>query len=194
MKVVLFVGSVRPGRMAERVAKLVHNYVSQLGSIEVVTFDPLEKTHLAAVEEPVHFSRNPPENLVADQKIIEDADGYVVVCGEYNRSIPPVCSSMMCNFPPKSYAAKPVVFVNYSLGQYGGVCATMSLRQFCTELSMIPLQSSVNLPNVNKTVSEDGNLENAAYEGQLKRAFSQFLWYARAMKTARSDPNDPFPA
>ena len=31
---------------------------------------------------------NPSEDLVADQKIIESADGYVVVCGEYNRCIP----------------------------------------------------------------------------------------------------------
>lgn len=70
----------------------------------------------------------------------------------------------------------------------------MNLRQFCTELSMIPLQSSVNLPNVNKTVSEDGKLENTAFEGQLKRAFAQFLWYARAMQAARNNQSDPYPA
>ncbi|XP_003743891.1 uncharacterized protein LOC100903418 [Galendromus occidentalis] len=194
MKVVLFVGSVRPGRMAERVAKMVRNYISQWGDIEVITFDPLEKSHLTEVREPVHFSSNPSENLLTDQETIENADGFIVVCSEYNRSIPPVCSAMMCNFPPKSYAAKPVVFVNYSLGQYGGVSATMNLRQFCTELSMIPLQASINLPLVNKTVSEDGHLEDATYERQMERAFSQLLWYARVMRKARIEGDDPFPA
>ena len=43
MKLVLFVGSIRPGRMAERVAKMVRNYISQFEGIEVVTFGEFDR-------------------------------------------------------------------------------------------------------------------------------------------------------
>ena len=138
---------------------------------------------------------------------------------------------MMCNFPPWSFAARPVVCINYSLGeqeefsqylefpivvksmpetasetclvctcdcslisgQYGGACATQCLQPFCVELGMIPLQATVNIGHVDISVSEDGTLRNTAFKGQIRRAFEQFLWYARAMKKARSNQNDPFP-
>lgn len=49
MKVVLFVGSIRPGRMAERVANLIRNYMSQLGGVEIITFGELYRFHFVVI-------------------------------------------------------------------------------------------------------------------------------------------------
>lgn len=49
-------------------------------------------------------------------------------------------AAMMDNFPPKSYAAKPCATVAYSMGRSAGTSCAVQLRQFATELAMVPLQ------------------------------------------------------
>ena len=49
---------------------------------------------------------------------IKEADGYVIVSGEYNESIPPALTNMMDHFPPRAYAFKPCAIVSYSASKF----------------------------------------------------------------------------
>jgi len=192
LNVLLFVGSVREGRMAERVAKMVQNYLAK-ENVNLTVFDPLTKPHLQTVNQPVHFYRdNPPAELVADNEVVKNSDAYVIVCGEYNRCIPPVLASMMDHFPPQSFYAKPVAAVTYSMGRLGGVCSAIQLREFVTELAMVPMQSDVNIGVVQDAINEAGELQSTAFDSSLKRTFDQMIWFAEVLKTARGS-DKPFP-
>lgn len=192
LNIILFVGSVRDGRMAARVATWVRTYLENRG-VNVTVFDPIEKPYLQIVKQPVHFQADPPAELVADNEKIEKADGYVVVCGEYNRCIPPALAAMVDHFPPKSYAAKPAASVNYSMGRFGGVSASIQLREFLTELAMVPVPAITNVGLVQNTIGEDGIAKDSALEPSLKRTVDQLLWYGNVLKKAKSNEDQPFP-
>lgn len=193
LNVILFVGSVRQGRMASRVATWVKSYLETRG-VNVTVFDPIEKPYLAAVKQPVHFyPSDPPAELVADNEVIKSADGYVIVCGEYNRCIPPALSAMVDHFPPASYAAKPAASVCYSMGRFGGVSAAIQLREFLTELAMVPTPAITNVSLVHNVIGEDGTPKDSTLESSLKRTVDQLLWYGNVLKTARKCEDQPFP-
>ena len=66
---------------------------------------------------PIHYYEDKtkvPIWLTCLESKIREADGYVIVSGEYNESIPPALTNMMDHFPPRAYAFKPCAIVTYS--------------------------------------------------------------------------------
>lgn len=178
--------------MATRVTAMVKAYLAPR-NVNITVFDPLEKTYLQTVHQPVHFYRSdPPAELVADLEIVQKSDAYVCICGEYNRCIPPAMATLIDHFPPKAFAAKPVASVTYSMGRGGGVCSAMQLRTFLAELSMVPVSPTVNIGLVQNAISESGELKDDSFNGQLQRTFDQMFWYANVLKKARNS-DEPFP-
>ena len=64
--------------------------------------DP-EEYDLPVVKKPLHFYSDPsqaPEKLHKLNKAIQDADAYVILLAEYNRSLPPALTNLMDHIPP----------------------------------------------------------------------------------------------
>jgi chromate reductase len=47
---------------------------------------------------------------------LNQAAGFVIVCPEYNSTIPPALTNLLDYFPLGSYRHKPVSIVSYSMG------------------------------------------------------------------------------
>eukprot|EP01126_Amoeba_proteus_P045658 TRINITY_DN5127_c0_g2_i3.p1 TRINITY_DN5127_c0_g2~~TRINITY_DN5127_c0_g2_i3.p1 ORF type:complete len:181 (+),score=13.22 TRINITY_DN5127_c0_g2_i3:223-765(+) len=150
LKIVVFYGSSRPGRLCDRVGKYVVNQLQERGH-QVDIVDPIE-LKLPVLEKP-HFFYAPgtaPPELDRVARQILDADGYVVVSGEYNHSIPPALTNTMSHFGGSKYKFRPgtcfffslilkhlAAIVTYSAGQWGGMRAAMQLRSFLGELGCL---------------------------------------------------------
>ena len=65
--------------------------------------------------------------------LIKAADGFIIVSGEYNHSIPPALSNLLDHFL-EEYFWRPSAIVCYSAGPFGGVRAAMQLRAMLCEL------------------------------------------------------------
>ena len=129
LRVLLFLGSARAGRLAPRVGRWAAAALEARGH-SVETVDPLE---LARQEEeqasdrrifpmrrPYFFypEKQAPPVLEALAASVRQADAYVMVTSEYNHAPSPALLETVNHFGGSSYAFKPSAIVTYSAGQW----------------------------------------------------------------------------
>ena len=125
-----------------------------------------------------------PEKMEKLSKILDGSDGFVIVSGEYNHSIPPALKNLLDHFQSE-YFFKPSAIVTYSAGSFGGVRAAVHLRAICGELGMPSISSMFPIPVVQKAFDFDGNALDDAYERRSSRFLDEFDWYVQAFKNQR---------
>jgi len=192
--VVVFIGSARPGRLGGRVAKYAVSVLEKRG-YRVSVIDPIE-LQLPVLEKPHFFYRGedkPPPKLDAAANLVASADGYVVVSGEYNHSIPPALSNTMSHFGGSKYAFKPCAIVTYSGGQWGGVRAAVQLRAFLGELGCLSTSNILSFPEAGTILAEDGTLIKDAeiWNTRADRCFNQLHYVMEAMRAHRKSTPVP---
>ncbi|GBM78063.1 hypothetical protein AVEN_154024-1 [Araneus ventricosus] len=185
LKIIVFLGSVRQGRNCTRVGNFIKKELEKKNH-NVTIFDPLVMD-FPLLKKPLHFhgpGETPPEWLVKYNSLIEEADGFVAISGEYNRCIPPPLGNMLDHFPPKSYRCKPCSIVCYSAGPGGGSTAGMQLRYFLGELGMVTPGFMFTNPVVHQAYAEDGTPDpsNDSAVSKANRLISELEWYAEALK------------
>jgi len=190
--IVVFLGTVRPGRMVERVGTAVKNIVSELG-MEPIVIDPAEHP-FEVVKSPIHFMKDPekeaPEWLLEMNTKIQNADGFIVVSAEYNCGIPPALANVMDHFPPASYRHRPCGIVTYSPGSFGGCRVPLILRPFISELGMVSTPTGVSIPNVHQAIEADGKPDERIGKN-LTKLVKEVGWYADALKTHKGTISPP---
>lgn len=192
LKVVIFFGSVREGRLGFRVAKYIESLLIAK-KYDVHLFDP-EKMHFPLLKKSLSMYGNEsdaPKWLQDSHAIVKSADAFVVVSAEYNHSIPPALSNMMDYFPIPSYRHKPCSIVTYSYGTFGGVRAAMQLRSFLGELGLITPHFIFPVPSVHEAFSESGEPLNDSMITGAQRSLKELEWYARALKNHRKEHGVP---
>lgn len=185
LKLVVLVGSVRSDRQGIKAARFVRRSFADRGH-EVALVDPVEVglPLLDRMYKEYEKGRAPQvlEDLAA---LYRSADGFVVVSGEYNHSIPPALSNLLDHFL-EEYFFRPSAIVCYSAGAFGGVRAAMQLRAMLCELGMPSIPSLFPIPAIQKAFDDDGTpSEPARVERRFARFASEFEWYAGALAEAR---------
>ena len=113
------------------------------------------------------------------------ADGFCIVSGEYNHSIPPGLTNLIDHFL-EEYFWKPSAIVCYSGGPFGGVRAAMQLRALLPEVGMPPIPSVQPIPSIGSALTQDGVALTQQLAEKSGRFFDEFEWYMRAMKAERA--------
>jgi NAD(P)H-dependent FMN reductase len=126
-----------------------------------------------------------PENMQKIAAALNDSDGFIIVTGEYNHSIPPALKNMLDHFQ-KEYFFKPSAIAAYSAGQFGGMSAAVHVRAIMPELGTITIPIIMSFPKISKILDEDGNALEEYYIKSSNRFLSEFEWYAEAMKAQRA--------
>lgn len=126
-----------------------------------------------------------PERLEAIAGFIREADGFLVVSGEYNHGIPPALKNMLDHFL-EEWFWRPSAIACYSAGAFGGVRAAMQLRAVLAELGMPSIPSLFPMPKVQDQFDEDGTPRSPGHERRVGRFLDEFAWYAGALKEARA--------
>lgn len=139
-----------------------------------------------------------PDDLEALAGKIEQADGYVMVSPEYNHSMSPALSHLLNHFGASLFAFKPSAIVTYSMGQWGGARAAVSMRAFLSELGCLPVSAMIHIPKAQEALNEDGQFaqEQERWESYFGRTLGQLTWWAEAAKAhkAKQDPTTLSPA
>ena len=193
MKVQVIVGSTRPGRVSDKVAKWVSLEAKEQKDTEVEIVDLIDY-ELPYLDEPISPQYNPDRkpNPSATKLLakLTEADAFVLVTPEYNRSYSAVLKNALdyIDFQLKS---KPVALVAH--GSTGGAQAVSHLRGVIPGLQSITIPSAVYLiGRAGELIDDNGNLEaelkNNPYGPQsaLKKLFDELKWYSDALKAARS--------
>jgi NAD(P)H-dependent FMN reductase len=140
--------TTREGRFSERVSAWVNEHLGKRDDFDVESVDLRDHT-LPFFDgmAPARTGRDYPRDDVRRfGEIIDRADGFVVLTGEYNHGYPAVLKNAM-DWTFVEWRRKPISFVGW--GQVGGARAIEQLRQVAVEYEMAPLRHAVHvLPDI----------------------------------------------
>ena len=112
------------------------------------------------------------------------SDGFLIVTGEYNHSVPPALKNLLDHFQ-REYYFKPSAIASYSSGSFGGVRAAVHLREIVGELGMPSISSVLPFPQIGNLFDDNLVPENKYTEPSTDRFLDEFVWYMKALKRQR---------
>ena len=183
-------GTTREGRFSERVAAWVMDRLGQHGEFVVELVD-LRDHPLGFFDgdPPAKTGRDYADEAVARfGRVIDRADGYVMLTAEYNHGYPAVLKNAL-DSTFAEWRRKPVSFVGW--GNTGGARAIEQLRAVAVEFEMAPLRHAVHvLPDVMRAIFGSDHPEDPAHfaslEPRLVMMADDLTWWMRALATARA--------
>lgn len=193
MKVLIVIGSTRPGRVSDRLAKWVKNQADEMKSGVDYEVVDLADYSLPFLDEPISPQYNPDRkpNAVAQKWLtkLAEADGYVLITPEYNRSTSGVLKNAL-DYIDFQLQNKPVALVGH--GSTGGAQAIASLRL------IIPGLKAVTTPSATFVSGQVGQIFDEAGQpakevaanpygpvAALVNTLTELVWYVKALASAR---------
>jgi len=177
-------GSVRSSRVGIRGALFIQRSLEQKG--HQVQLVDAAKYDLPLLDK--MFKEYDPEHAPAGMKeiagILSWADGFVIVSGEYNHSVPPALKNLLDHYQGE-YHFKPSAIATYSVGPFGGVRTAPHIRTITGELGMPSIPIMFAMSAVGKSFDENGKALDPSYEKRIQRFISEFEWYLAAFKNQR---------
>lgn len=188
----IIIGSTRPTRAADRVAPWVIERARAHGGFDVEVLDlrdwplPMFAEHVGTIGDFQDPTYSDPVVRRWNHKI-KEADAYLVVTPEYNHSIPGVLKNAIDSvFVSFAFRNKPLVAVGYSGGIAGGIRAIEHLAQIAIEAELVPLRTSVIIPQVVDAFDISGKPINPLTDISLQVALDDLVWWATTLQTARA--------
>lgn len=185
MKIAILYGSHRTERQGIKAAKFICKKLKER-NLEPILIDSkeynlpfLDKMYK---EFPIGTAPEPMEKI---HQVLESADGFVIVSGEYNHSIPPALKNLLDHFQ-REYYFKPSAIVSYSAGPFGGLRVAVHLRAVLAELGMPSIPSIFPVPSVQNAFDAEGNPLNENYNQWVIKFLDEFEWYLSAFKNHRA--------
>ena len=184
LNIAVIYGSTRGARQGIKAARFITNTLRQRGH-QATLVEPL-KYQLPFLDR-MYKEFDPgeaPEAMEAVARILDEADGFVVVSGEYNHSEPAALKNLLDHYQ-KEYLYKPTGIVTYSAGPFGGCRALVTLRAILAELGTPSIPSAFPVSHVQNAFDDDGNAIDESYDRRIIKFMDELEWYGNALKQAR---------
>lgn len=180
----IIIGSTRPGRNGETVARWVHDIASKRvdAEYELVDIKDFNLPHLDEMAPPSLGQYAQPHTLRWAEKIAS-FDGYVFVTPEYNHSTSGALKNAI-DFLYAEWNNKAAGFVSY--GSVGGTRAVEHLRLVVAELQMADVRAQVALSLFTDFENFSVFKPGAHQEGAVNTMLDQVVAWSGAMATLRA--------
>lgn len=186
MRIAVITGTTRDGRVTPRLAAWVMSAATKQAEAEFVALDLKDFDIPMLNEAPWLPDRSLTDGARQWLDQLDQADGYVVVTGEYNHTVPAVLKNAL-DYTNGQIARKPVAIVSH--GSVQGVRANEHLRQIVnSNAGAFPISATVTFyGQVGEVLNESGEAQgdNSLNDEKLSSMLDDIVWYAGAMKTAR---------
>lgn len=183
IKIAIIIGSTRPGRKAETVAKWVYQLAGKRSDAEFELVD-IQDYQLPLLDEPVNPSRgqySKPHTKAWAAKIA-GFDAFVFVTPEYNHGIPGALKNAI-DFLFKEWNDKAAGFVSY--GGASGARAVEQLRLVMGELMVADVRAQVLLSLFTDFENFTTFKPGPQHEQALSAMLDQVVAWGTALKTVR---------
>lgn len=182
-KIAIILGSTRPGRNGEAVAKWVYNLAKKRSDAEFELVD-IADYNLPLYDEPnpAMMQQYTKEHTKKWSEKISEFDGYIFVTAEYNHSIPAALKNAI-DYLNVEWKNKAAGFVSY--GSAGGSRAVEHLRQITGMLQMADVEAQVMLnlfmdfENMNEFKPDNRHV------GEVDKLLDEVMSWSKALKTIR---------
>ncbi|WP_305785098.1 NADPH-dependent FMN reductase [Symbioplanes lichenis] len=182
-KIGIIIGSTRPGRNGEAVAKWVHELASQRTDAEFELVDLLDYK-LPHLDEaiPASMAQYSQPHTQAWAAKIAEFDGFIFVTPEYNHATSGALKNAI-DFLFAEWNNKAVGFVGY--GSVGGARAIETLRLIVGELMMADVRAAVTLSLATDFVNYSQFTPGAHQAGALTTVLDQTVAWSKALAPLR---------
>ena len=191
-KLLVIVGSTRPGRAADLVVPWVTSRARAHGGFDVEVADlrdwplPIFAEHPGTIGDIADPTYSEPIVRAWNQKV-KQADAYVVVTPEYNHSIPAVLKNAIDTvWLSFGFRNKPVAAIGYSGSVGAGIRAIEHLAHVFVEVEAVPLRNTVVIPFVRTAFGSDGEPSDPETDIRLQVMLDDLAWWSAALETARA--------
>ena len=183
LKIGIILGSTRPGRIGEGVAKWVLEQAKKRNDAEFELVD-VKNFNLPLLDEPIppSMGQYKYDHTKVWAEKIDGFDGFVFVSGEYNHSIPGALKNAI-DFIYKEWNNKAAGFVSY--GSAGGVRAVEQLRCVMGEIQVADVRAQVMLSLYTDFENYSAFKPNPMHDKTLITMLDQLISWSMAMKTIR---------
>lgn len=176
LRVAVIVGSTREGRVGDRVARWVADLAGRVPELAPAVVD------LADFAFPARLPERPDADMLGFVSAVGDADAYLVVTPEYNRSYPASLKQAI-DYAYDEWRAKPVGFVSYGY-KTRGLLAVEHLRQVFGELHTVTMRDVVALDLA--AVADPSGPADGDAAAAAKALLDQLVWWGTALREARA--------
>jgi NAD(P)H-dependent FMN reductase len=183
IKVAIVVGSTRPGRKAEPVARWVHEIAKKRSDAEFELVD-IKDFNLPLLDEPMPPSMGQytqPHTKTWAAKI-DPFDAFVFVTPEYNHGISGALKNAL-DYLYREWNNKAAGFVSY--GSAGGTRAVEHLRGVMAELQIATVRAQVILSLATDFENYMAFKPAARHEATLNTLLDQLIAWGGALKPLR---------
>jgi NAD(P)H-dependent FMN reductase len=183
IKIAIIIGSTRPGRNGEAVAKWVYEIAQKRSDAEFELVD-IKDFNLPLLDEPVppimgQYSKPHTKAWAAK---IDSFDAYVFATPEYNHGIPGALKNAI-DFLFAEWNNKAAGFVSY--GGVQGVRSVEQLRLVLAEVQMATVRNQVLLSMYTDFENFSVFKPDARHEKSVNEMFDQVITWGGALKTLR---------
>src|SRR5205807_7107472 len=183
LKLAVIIGSTRPGRVGESVARWVYELAKKRTEAEFELVD-IKDFHLPLLDEPVppslgQYSQQHTRTWAAK---VASFDGYVFVSPEYNHGI---CGALKnaIDFLFAEWNNKAAGFVSY--GSVGGARAVEQLRLVMAEVQIATVRNQVLLSLFTDFENFSVFKPDSRHEKSVNEMFDQVIAWGGALKALR---------
>ncbi len=184
VKVAIIIGSTRPGRNGEAVARWVYDVASKRGDADYELVD-IADYHLPHLDEAIPPSMGIYQNQHTKDwsAKIASFDAYVFVTPEYNHSTSGALKNAI-DFLYQEWNNKAAGFVSY--GAVGGTRAVEHLRLVMGELQVADVRAQVALSIHTDFVEYKTFAQAGLHEDALGTVLDQVVAWGGALKSVRA--------
>jgi NAD(P)H-dependent FMN reductase len=191
-KLLVIVGSTRPGRAADLVVPWVTSAARAHDGFDTEVADlrdwplPMFAEHAGTIGDISDPTYSEPI-VQAWNKRVKQADAFIVVTPEYNHSVPGGLKNAIDTvWLSYGFRNKPVAVVGYSGSIGGGIRAIEHLAHVFIEVEAVPLRNAVVIPFVRTAFGEDGEPVNPELDIRLQVMLDDLAWWSSALEKARA--------
>lgn len=184
MKLMIIVGSVRPGRAGLPIARWVHERAAADDRFEV-DFVDLAELALPFMDEPAHPAKKQytKPHTIAWSERVDAADAVILVSPEYNHSYSPALKNAL-DFLAHEWKHKPVSIVSYG-GVSAGSRGVAALEPVLSTIGLVKAGANVEINFVSQHVRDGEFHPEEKHESILHTVFNQLAELAVALRTLR---------
>ena len=176
----IVIGSTRPGRVGEPVARWFEGFAESHGGFDVEVVD-LAEVDLPMFDEPRHPRTHEyaHEHTRRWSEIIDRGDAYVWILPEYNYGVNAATNNAI-DYLSREWAGKPVGIVSYG-GVAAGARSAQMFKQIVGALRMTTLTEAVTIPFATQFIDKQGRF---APNEQVERGATAMLDELGVLATA----------
>lgn len=187
-KLMIVVGSVRPGRVGLPIAEWVRAEAEKTGTFEI-DFVDLAELALPFMDEPQHprLQQYTHDHTMAWSARVGAAEAFIFVTPEYNYSYSPALKNAL-DFLNVEWWRKPVGFVSYG-GVSSGTRGVAALMSVTGALGLVRVGANVELTFGGKQVVDGVFVAGEKETAIIARELNEIDSLARVLTPSRVNPN-----